>query len=449
MDITKLVDIARLAVEEALKRGASEAEAYALFSEERSCSIENNKLSQASQSSDIGIGIRVAVGKKVGFAYTNSIDLESVLKALRRGLSIASASAEDPEWRNLPSPAERIPTVTGTYSDKLAMIGIDEVVSEVQKLLDPVHRDHRLFLVQGGVSIGCYTKVIVNSHGVEASCRGTIATVGAEMVANDGTDATPVVLDFDASRVELPNTETLARELAEKALSLLHPVRFEKSRAPVVFGPLALLELLSYTLLISLRADSVVNKRSPFTDKIGHEIASPLLTLIDDGVLPQGVATEPIDDEGVPRRRTILIERGILRGFVADSYWGNRLGTGSTGNAARAGYTTTPRIGYTNIVIEPGTTKLEEMLYEIDYGLLVHDLQGAHSSNPESGEFSVVATPAWLVQRGELKPVRGVMIAGNLYNLLRDIAALSREQFKKGTIVTPVVLFQSIRTIQK
>ena len=89
------------------------------------------------------------------------------------------------------------------------------------------------------------------------------------------------------------------------------------------------------------------------------------------------------------------------------------------------------------------------MLYEIDYGLLVHDLQGAHSSNPESGEFSVVATPAWLVQRGELKPVRGVMIAGNLYNLLRDIAALSREQFKKGTIVTPVVLFQSIRTIQK
>ncbi len=449
MDIAKLIDVARLAIEEAIKRGASEAEAYALFSEECSCSIENNKLSQASQSSDIGIGVRVVIGKKIGFAYTNSIDSESVLKAVKRGLSIASVSTEDPEWRSLPEPAGHTPIVAGIYSDKLATVGIGDVVSEAQKLLEPVHRDQRLFLVQGGVSVGSYVKVIVNSHGVEASCRGTIATVGAEMVANDGVDATPVVLDFDASRTELPNTETLARELAEKALSLLHPVRFEKSRALVVFGPLALLELISYTLLVSLRADSVVNKRSPFTNKIGHEIASPLLTLIDDGVLPQGVATEPIDDEGMPRRRTVLIERGILRGFVADSYWGNRLGTGSTGNATRAGYTTTPRIGFTNIVIEPGTTKLEEILSEIDYGLLVHDLQGAHSSNPESGEFSVVAAPAWLVQRGELKPVRGVMIAGNLYSLLKDITALSREQIRKGTIVTPIVLFQSIRTVQK
>ncbi len=449
MDVAKLVDVARLAVEEAIKRGASEAEAYVLLSEECSCGIENNRISQASQSSDIGIGIRVVIGKRLGFAYTNSIDSESVLKTVKRGLSIASVSAEDPEWRSLPEPARHIPAVTGIYSDKLATVGIEEVVSEARKLLEPVHRDQRLFLVQGGVSVGSYVKVIVNSRGVEASCRGTIATAGAEIVANDGTDATPVVLDYDASRIELPDTETLARGLAEKALSLLHPVRFERTHAPVVFGPLALLELLSYTLLVSLRADSVVNKRSPFTDKIGHEIASPLLTLVDDGTLPRGVATEPIDDEGVPRRRTILIERGALRSFVADSYWGNRLGTGSTGNAARAGYTTTPRIGFTNIVIEPGTIKLEEMLSEIDYGLLVHDLQGAHSSNPESGEFSVVATPAWLVQRGELKPVRGVMIAGNLYSLLKDITALSREQIRKGTIVTPLVLFQSIRTIQK
>jgi PmbA protein len=144
------------------------------------------------------------------------------------------------------------------------------------------------------------------------------------------------------------------------------------------------------------------------------------------------------------------VEKGVLRNFLYDNYYAKKEGRESTGNASRAGYTSTPNIEPTNFRITPGSTSAEQLLSETDEGLLVYYLQGAHSSNPVSGEFSVVATPAWKIKNGEIvHSSRGVMLAGNIFEVLKNISVVANNERKMGHLVAPWLLVENVRVIGK
>jgi len=209
-------------------------------------------------------------------------------------------------------------------------------------------------------------------------------------------------------------------------------------------------ELLYFTLINAVKADNVQREQSAFKGKIGEKVASENITIYDDGSFPSGLRTATFDAEGVPHQKTLLVEKGILRNFLYDNYAAKKEGKESTGNAARAGYLSTPSIEATNFHIMPGGATAEELMEEVDDGLIIYYLQGAHSSNPVSGEFSVVATPAWKIKKGEIVHCsRGVMLAGNIFEVLKNVSAVAGNERKMGQLIAPWILVENVRVIGK
>jgi PmbA protein len=212
----------------------------------------------------------------------------------------------------------------------------------------------------------------------------------------------------------------------------------------------ALQDLFAYTLTNAVRADNVQRNQSPFKDKLGQLVTSENLTVYDDGLFPAGLRTWAFDGEGVPHQKTAVIEKGILGNFLYDNYSARKDGKESTGNAGRAGYLSTPSIDTTNFHIMPGNKSSNQMISEIDDGLIIYYLQGAHSSNPVSGDFSVVATPAWKIKNGDITHCsRGVMLAGNIFELLKNVSVVGSNERQMGLLIAPWIQVENVRVIGK
>jgi PmbA protein len=234
------------------------------------------------------------------------------------------------------------------------------------------------------------------------------------------------------------------------AASALKTKSVETKSTTLILTQFALQDLFAYTLINAVKADSVQRDQSPFKGKIGEKVASENLTIYDDGLFAGGLRTWAFDGEGAPHQKTAVIEKGVLRGFLYDSYSAKKEGRESTGNAGRAGYLSTPSIDTTNFHVLPGTKTGDEMLREVEDGLIIYYLQGAHSSNPISGEFSVVATPAWKIKEGEITHCsRGVMLAGNIFELLKNVSLVGCNERQMGQLISPWVQVENVRVIGK
>lgn len=442
----ELLSIGERIVKNALKRGVDEAEAYIVYAESREASAQNNKVHMAYAITETGLGIRVTIGNRIGYAYSNSFNAIFMEKAVNDAISVARSSKQDPYWSGLPDP-EPLPHVKEIYSDELRYMTLADMVTHLKDLLDESLKDKRITLVEGSVYVSFGEVAIVNSRGLNVWERRTSSSVVVDLVANEGSDTSPSTYEYRVSRVTIPDPRDITRECVNKAVTSLHPIKIDQGRIEVIFSPYALASLFSFTLEPALRGDYVVRGRSPLKNKLNAKIASKVITLIDDGLYKGGLSTSAFDGEGVPSQRTDLINDGILQNFIFDTYWAGKIGRKSTGNAGRGSYMTQPSITFSNIIIKSGSKRLLDYLNEANKVLLVDELQGAHSSNPETGEFSVIATPAWIVTKGDLKPVKGVMVAGNVYDLIKKASFVSRETKVAGNFISPWVSFEDVRIV--
>ena len=445
----ELLSLAQKAVDTALRAGAGEAEAYVYHGQATSVGIERGQISKSSRIIDLGLGIRLAVNKAVGFAYTNMMDKQTAIEDTIRGaLSAARASKPDQDWHGLP---EKKPysQIGETCDSRIAELQSEDLVNIASIMLDAAAKtDKRALAVEGGAGAGYMANALANSNGIAVSEEGTMIECSLATVAKEGNMVTPVCFEFNAERNYNVDPEWVGREAARLAVSALKTKPIETKNTKLVLTQFALQELLYYTLVNAVKADNVQRNQSPFKDKVGGEVASDTLTVYDDGLLKGGLRTAKFDGEGTPRQKTLLIEKGVLRNFLYDNYAAKKEGRESTGNAVRAGYLSTPSIETTNFHIMPGSTKAEQLIGEVDEGLMVYYLQGAHSSNPVSGEFSVVATPAWKIKNGEVKHCsRGVMLAGNIFEVLKNISVVADNERKTGQLVAPWILVENVRVI--
>lgn len=443
-----IYDMALLALKKAMQKGVDEAEVYIVKEKEISIDINNNRLTGVYSSHESGLGVRVVVDKKIGFASTNNLDLTSIEAVIEQAISIARASSLDKYWPGLPLPRDySIPEKI--YNPELARISEETIIENAKFMLEKFLEDRNIVVVWGDLSVGVRTRAIANSNGVVNVEHSTIASIGAGIVVNTGMDVTPEVYDVVLSRTTLPSVDHFVEKLRSIAIACTKPVKIEQGKMPVILYPIAVNELLSYTLLEAISGDNVVRGRSILGDKVGQQVFSEKLTVIDDGTLKHGWFTGIFDGEGVPMQKTIVVENGVVKNFLFDTYWGARYGVESTGNAGRSDYRSPPTVTPTNLIIKPGDASFQEIIEETRKGLLVYSLQGAHSSNPETGEFSVVATPAWYIENGVLRPVRGVMISGNIYSELKNVVYISREFEQKGHWVAPYIRLESVNVIPK
>jgi PmbA protein len=447
----EMLNLAEYAVRLAVANGGAEAEAYLYEGQTTSIGIERGQITKSSRIIDRGLGIRVVINKTVGFAYTNVLEKRTAIEdTVLRAVGAARASKPDSDWHGLP---EKRPysSVENTFDQKIQELHSEDLVNLTSTMLDAaVKADKRVLPIEGGAGAGSLTTAIANSNGISGFDEGTMIECSLATVAKDGKKVTPVCFEFNATRNYAINPEWVGKEAARLSLSALKTKRIETKTTKIILTQFALQELLYFTLINAVKADNVQREQSPFKDKLGEKVASDNLTIYDDGLYPGGLRTSIFDGEGAPKQRTSVVEKGVLRNFLYDNYAAKKEGLQSTGNASRAGYLSTPSIEANNFHVIPGNKSEEQLLDEVDEGLIIYYLQGAHSSNPVSGEFSVVATPAWKVKKGEIIHCsRGVMLAGNIFEVLKNVSAVGNNVRQMGQLVTPWILVENVRVIGK
>jgi len=447
----KLLEMGKKAVEKAVKYGANEAEAFLSEGFESSVEIERGQIVGAMSRKEHGLGLRAVYNNAIGFAYTTILDEKSITETIERAVKFAKANKPDENWPGFPSSKE-FPSVENIYDKRITEMSPQELISNASLMLETATAyDRRVLPIGGTVQASYICQAIVNSSGVEAWDMGTGIGCYLVTIAREGSEVTPVCFEYNAERIFKVDPEWVGKEAAKIAVSLLKARKIESGKYTLILNEVALASLLYYTLISAIKADAVQREQSALKGKIGQKVASETLTIQDDGRLEGGLNSSKFDGEGVPTQRTLLIEKGVLKNFLYDSYTAKKDGVESTGNSYRGGltaYRTTPTLEATNFVISTGNSSKEQLIEEVEDGLLVFGVQGAHSSNPATGEFSVVATPAWKVEKGEIAyPVKGAMLAGSIYEALENVSVLGREPRKIERLVSPWIRIENIRVV--
>lgn len=395
-----------------------------------------------------GVGVRAMEGGRLGYAYCTGWEWEEVAEAVRNAVDNARYSAPD-EHNLLPLP-ERYPQEDlGIYHPEAEEKSSEDKVEIALQLEElTLEADRRIARVETAVYVdGVSLVAVANTRGVSGSYRSSdcycyvmpIAEEGGESQSGFSFDLGVKPSDLDPSGV--------AREAAERACWLLGAGSMASRRTTVVLDNMVAAEFLGM-LAAALSAEAVQKGRSFLVGKEGQRVGSSLVTLVDDGLLHGRPSTAPFDDEGVPMRRKELMSGGVLLGYLHNTYTASRAGTASTGNAVRGSFRERPRVGASNLYLEPGHGRREDILREVGEGVYVLQVVGAHAgANPVSGEISLGAL-GLSITGGELsRPLREITLAGRALDFLAGVVAVGEDmRFLpfEGSLGAPTVAVEGV-----
>jgi PmbA protein len=425
-----------------LKTQAEQVEVLDLQNEKTTVEYEANQLKTCTVAETKGTAVRVIRKGRLGFAA--STDATVMDKLAANALESAAYGDEAPFSFPAPLPAPIVRTFDQAVID-LPIARLVEIGREILDLILPVEPDARcnISLERSQVKAN-----IRNQKGLDISFQTSPLSLGIEIDRIVGDD---VLILFDQFGTTIWEEDYLdfTRRLVEKLKNARTLTTLKPGRMPVLFAPTGTLAL-GLPLSQALNGKEVFKGTSPIAKKIGEKLFDEKITVVDDGTLDGKFASASYDDEGVPRRRNILVENGVLKSFIYDLKTGAQSGVESTGNASR-GLFYPPDPSFTNFVIQPGQTPLKDMLAGIDEGILVQDLLGLGQGNLISGAFSNPLALALKIEKGEIVGrVKDLSIAGNIYDLLKDVSAVSQEaQWIYSTFYAPYILIPEMNVAGK
>jgi PmbA protein len=405
-------------------------EAFAVHSVDTSVTAFDGEVESLSSSETRGVGVRVVVDRRMGFASTSDVTDEGLSYVLAEARSNALLGTPD-VGNALPSPAafEPVPSI---YVPGLESVAAADKVAAALELERATRAAHTLVTAVDSATYGDSRSsvAIASTAGVAAEYARSDVYAYVAAIARTGDDTqTGIGLTQGRAFADLDLTHA-ATEAATRAARLIGARKPATARVPVVFDPLVTASFLG-VLASALTADAVQKGRSLFAELVGEPVAQAAFSLVDDGRLAEGPAAAPFDDEGVPTRRTEVISGGVLRGFLHNTETALRAGDGavSTGNASRSGFNASPGVAPSNLFLDGAVVPQTEILARGDGGLYVQDVSGLHSgTNPVSGEFSVGATGLWIRGGALDEPVREVTVSSTLTEILLGIAALGSDR---------------------
>ncbi len=414
------------------KMGADEVEI--VYSKGTSTSIEvyNQAVETFDSSKTSGIGIRVIKDKRLGFAYTSN--LEQVDDTIEQAIANSKSTAPDefnllPTHKTIPIFKEKI------FDPKINKVSTQEKIDFAMKIEKTAHDfDKRIKKTQNiSYSDSEYEVEIANSNGLNLKYKGNHCSAAGDVIAEeDGSAEDGFGFDVNLKWDKL-DAQKIGEEAAKNAVRNLGAKPIPAQKINLILEPKIAVQILGI-IAGMVGAEAVQKGKSLFMGKLGQEVCSKLITIEDNGRLKDAIGSAPFDGEGVATQKTIVIEDGILKSYLYNTYTAAKDKVKSTGNASRS-YSSVPSIGSTNIFIKPG----KELIKVSPKYLLVTRLMGLHTINPISGDFSVGAVGLLGDQ-----PVRGITIAGNLFNLLKKIEAVGSDLRWFGSIASPTLLVSDI-----
>jgi PmbA protein len=399
--------------------------------------VKDQKVDAFDRARDIGAGLRVLMNRRMGFAFTTDFS-EPALMILAQAAVTNARNTEPDEFHSIPRRPSAAYSSVGIHDPDMVALTEKEKIDRVMAMereafaIDPRIKRIR----KASASFSESETLIMSTNGGNVSYRGTAASSSIEAVAEDKGES-QAGSDFDVNRFyHKLQIEEVGRRAARKALDLLGARHIDSVRAPVILEAEVAGEFLSI-MASGFSSENVQKKKSLFIGRLDKEVVSPLITVIDDGLLDGGLGTAPSDDETVPMKQKPVIEKGRLAMFLYNTYSANKDNTVSTGNGMRGGFKGVPGVGVTNLYVEPGQHSLNELMSSASKGLLVTEIMGAHTANPISGDFSVGATGFWIKNGKKAYPVREITIAGNILDLMMNVDAVGNDLRFSGRIGSP------------
>jgi PmbA protein len=443
----QLRSLAEEVVARALQAGASDAEAVAYEADEFGVTVRLGQVEQLTESGSRALGLRVffnsADGQKTANTSTSDLTPDGIARLIAGAVDLAKVTGADP-FAGLPGSSDfgtlDIGTLALNFSDVDAIAPAERIEIARRCEAAALGYDARIQNTSGAhFDASASHRVMVNSRGFNASYRRSYCGFSVTPIAQDASGAMQRDYWFSSARSArlLADPESIGRIAAQRALRRLGARRVPTQQCPVVFAPEVARGLMG-NLISAADGDAIYRNSSMFSGKLGEQVAGENITMIDDGTmvfdhtLPSGetlraggFGTSPFDGDGLPTRRTVIIERGILKNLMLNTYTGRKLNMPSTGKASR-GLAGAPGIGGGNYFLEPGTLTPEQIIADIPNGLYVLSTMG-FGVNLVTGDYSQGASGLW-IENGELAyPVEEITIAGNLKDIFRNVVAIGND----------------------
>jgi len=421
-----------------------EYELFLLRRKNTKIATENGEFEKITTAEDYGLAIRLKRGAKVGFSYTTEVEPSGVKKLVEELKEITELLPPDENntfqtqkvESNIPSPFD------GEAINKPIEEKINFVVNFERELMKkhPYIKGTR----ETSFTEVVYTVEFLNSHGVEFSYDGTAFSLITSLLAESPKGDRNISWGYRAARfLKDLDLAAFGGELVYKLVETLDPQPFQTRSLPVIFhreAAASLLEVFSELFL----GENALKGKTPLVGKKGEQIASELFTLVDDGTLERGYSTHPYDDEGTPQQKTVLVEKGIFKSFLHSLYTARATNENPTGNGLRGSFASPPSVGITNLYLQPGELSFEELINSEGEVLVVFDLMGLHTADTISGDFSFGASGVLYRNGKKMQAVRGVTVAGNFLELIKNISAVGGDLTFYANVGSPSILVKNI-----
>ncbi|MBI3978389.1 MAG: TldD/PmbA family protein [Chloroflexi bacterium] len=431
------------AVLERATRVAEQAELFVVRSEETPVDFEANRLKRMETSESSGVALRIVKDGRVGLAATTDLArLDTLLDD-----ALATAAFGPTAHFDLPGP-QSFPDVS-VYDPAVEQLPVERLVEIGEELIDLLREHTPEIQCEVGLSKQVARVDLLNNRGLQASFAKSIVGVSLMGLLVRGTDMLYVGESAVACRpIEDYRrlVDTACRQIEMAKRNVTPPTR----PLPIVFTPRGVASVFVMPLATALNGRTVYQGASPLGNRRGELVFDEQISLWDDGSLPLRPASGPFDEEGIPTRRTTLIDRGVVQAFVYDLQTAGLAGTTSTGNGERS-LDTLPHPSTSTLVLGTGDGSFDEMVRDMRQGLIVEHLIGAAMGNVLGGEFGGNVLLGYLVENGEVVGrVKNTMIAGNVYEVLKNVIAVGREaQWVGGSLSTPHLYVGSVGVASK
>jgi PmbA protein len=453
-----LKQLASDVLSKALKAGATDAEAVVYEGDEFSALVHLGQVETLKESGSRAIGLRVFLdsGNAQRTASTSSSDFsdESIQRLVDGAITLAKITSEDP-FAGLPE-AHEFGQLEGDlhlyFDDVNAMPPAERIEIARRTEAAAMAYDTRIQNSRGGdFDTATSHKIMMNSRGFLGEYRRSYCGFSVSPIAQDEKGGMQRNYWFSNARTvtKLEDPEEIGREAARRTLRRLGARQVKTQKAPVVFSA-EMAQSIIGNIFDAANGDAIYRHASFFSGMLGEQVAGENITVIDDGTMVfredgaaiGGFGTRPFDGEGLPTRRTVLVERGILKNYVMNTYTARKLNMKSTGNGSR-GLAGNPGIGAGNFYLEAGTLTPEQIIGDVKNGLYVTETMG-HGVNLVTGDYSVGASGMW-IENGELAyPVEEITIAGNLKNMYKNIAAIGNDLVFRGASAAPTIRIEGM-----
>ena len=434
--MTDLKQIAADVVQRATRAGASACEAVAREGDEFSTVVRMGSVETLKESGSRALGLRVFIGQRAANTYTSDFSQEGIERLVSGAVALAKVTSEDPA-SGLPE-ASLLGSVAADldlyYEDVYSLAPAERIEYARRAEAAAMNADSRINNSDGG-SFDAATgrKVLANSHGFVGEYQRSYCSVSAMPIAQSNGGAMQRDYWYSAARAmqKLETPESVGVEAARRTLRRLGARKIPTMQVPVVFDPITAASVVA-NIFNAASGDAIYRGASYLQGKLGERVAGENVTIIDDGTIPGGFGSSPFDDEGVPSQRTVVIERGVLKSYLLNTYTAKKLGLKTTGNASR-GLAGTPAIGAGNFFLQPGEKTPQQIIAGVKQGLYLTGFLG-FGVNLVTGDFSRGANGIW-IENGELAyPVEEITVAGNLKEMFMNISEIGNDfEFRSST----------------